>query len=82
MRIGRKTLDVLQQAQHGIDLTAVTVHRLRREFNSVLRRGLIEERLPRDRRGAVYGFTENGVAMLAEWRAQFGPPTPITDEML
>lgn len=82
MRIGRKTLDVLLQAQHGIDFTAVTVHRLRREFNSSLRRGLIAERIPRDRRGAVYGLTEKGVAMLAAWKAQFGPPTPITDEML
>jgi hypothetical protein len=82
MRIGRKTLDVLLQAQHGIDFTAVTVHRLRRGFNSSLRRGLIAERLPRYRRCAVYGLTESGYAMLAAWRAQFGPATPITDEML
>lgn len=47
-----------------------------------MRRGLIAERLPRDRRGIVYVLTEKGAAMLDKWRAQFGPSTPITDEML
>lgn len=82
MRIGSKTLDVLLIAQQGLDSATVAVHRLHRERNSALRRGLIAERLPRDRRGAVYGLTESGVAMLEAWKAQFGPATPITDEML
>ena len=47
-----------------------------------MRRGLIAERLPRDRRGIVYVLTEKGATMLDKWRAQFGPSTPITDEML
>lgn len=81
-RIGRKLLDVLLQAQHGLDSSAVTVHRVARERDSALRRGLIAERLPRDRRWAVYGLTERGAAMLAAWRAQFGTREPITDEML
>ena len=81
-RIGRKLLDVLRHAEHGLDSSAVTVHRVVRERDSALRRGLIAERLPRDRRGAVYVLTESGAAMLAAWRAQFGTREPITDEML
>ncbi len=82
MRIGRKTLDVLFYSEHGLDSLGVTVHRLHRERDSALRRGLIAERLPRDSRGTVYVLTEKGAAMLDKWRAQFGPSTPITDEML
>jgi DNA-binding PadR family transcriptional regulator len=81
-RIGRKLLAVLRHAEHGLDSGAVSVHRLARARDSAERRGLIAERLPRDRRGAIYGLTERGAAMLAAWRAQFGTSEPITDEML
>jgi hypothetical protein len=80
-RIGRKLLAVLRHAEHGLDSGAVSVYRLARERDSAERRGLIAERLPRDRY-AVYVLTPAGAAMLAAWRARFGPREPITDEML
>lgn len=87
MKLGKKTVNVLSLATGGASLSAFGTYRLTAQFNSALRRGLVEQHTTRrDKAGRpVYVLTAKGRTMLdayvAEQSAGYDFPT-ITDEML